>query len=587
MNELINIDYINRIPKLELVSKKYLEDNYNLEKLSINDYKNKYVKDSLNTAIESLSDSEKVNLYCYLADKFYKILFLEKALPLSNNNIEIAYNLFDAYYESDKLAEDENGVKIAELCIQLSDKKDIKNEFHKIYEYLGKYYYNIDVKKSLIYLNNAIDCCDKNTYFYQETKKLKDRLLDTFDSLRYLENEKQIESLKSEDNNPDSANKENSESKNNKAPLHSESVYAEAHKHYLIAEEFAKKGNIHGAIFQYSMVKEMLPEYADHLDKLIKELQGSIDKIVAGRNADELYNKGLDFFNKSEYEEAYKKLNCAHSCNNNNLDYIFGKILIKELYVLTYREEYSDDEDTITDEAIELSIKNNSFSYLPFLLTVFGDSMAYEFSDNLKEALANYELAIYFLNLIPIHERFAAPYYKLGRLKEYFNNYKEALLLYEQVKIIDASYRIEDDINRVTSHLQDGGAANKRQENYYLELMNKSFSSRLFDDVIINGKKALSYNPFNVETYYIICQAAEYNNQYDLKWAAKEGLYYLLSSDDDFFFDYFYFILGKCCLYEKKIEQAKYYWKQLIECESTDKEIVERCKEELAILYKN
>ena len=280
-----------------------------------------------------------------------------------------------------------------------------------------------------------------------------------------------------------------------------------------------------------------------------------------------------------DYESAFKEFNIAFEINKTNLDYIFRKIMIKEIY----ESQYSPESD-LCFEAIQASEKNNDFNYLPFFLTVYGDSISYEAWGHSKEASVYYEIATYLLNMVPVENRFAAPYYKLSRAKEQDNQLEEALNLLKQVNEIDKSYKIDKDVNRILSQLRDGGESNKEQEKKYLKQIKRYLSANSYDMVLFDGKKALEFAPNNVEIYNLICQAAERKkNYYDMKWAAKEGLRLSLAEyDEKGLFYYLIYLLGLCCKFENKKEQAKYYFELIVECdEYKSNEVTSKAENEL------
>ena len=86
---------------------------------------------------------------------------------------------------------------------------------------------------------------------------------------------------------------------------------------------------------------------------------------------------------------------------------------------------------------------------------------------------------------------------------------------------------------------------------------------------IEEGKKALEYSPNNIKIYYLIATSTiKIPLPFEAKWAIKEGLRLELDKyDEDQLFYKCILILGKCCKYEMKKEQAKYYFDVILESE--------------------
>ncbi len=231
-----------------------------------------------------------------------------------------------------------------------------------------------------------------------------------------------------------------------------------------------------------------------------------------------------------------------------------------------YESQYADENEKAF-LAIKLCERNDWFNYLPLIYTIYGDSISYEAWGQGKQAKEYYELAVFLLDMLPAKERFAAPYYKLGRLQEKANNYKEALKLFEQIKNIDKTFDIEDDIKRIQMQLEDNGESNQEKTINHINLMKKYLQSKLYKMVIEEGKNALKYSPNNIESYCLIIKAAkELSLVFELKWASKEGLRLDLDEYNEAkVFDELILSLGRCCKYENKYEQAKSYFNMLVE----------------------
>ncbi|MBP5467648.1 MAG: tetratricopeptide repeat protein, partial [Candidatus Riflebacteria bacterium] len=345
--------------------------------------------------------------------------------------------------------------------------------------------------------------------------------------------------------------------------------------YYNLGNCYESMGLYDEAISIYEKIKKLYPETAKmhKIDYKIMHVidikEGRIGKNGEDYNlAKEHYDKGNDYLEALNYESAFKEFNMASEINKTNLDYIFRKVMIKEIY----ESQYGNESDLCFD-AIKACEKNDDFNYLPFFFTIYGDSISYEAWGHSKEASIYYEIAIYLLNFVPISERFAAPYYKLSRFKEQENKYEEALNFLKQVSEIDKTYKIDKDVNRILSKLRDGGEDNSNQEKKYLSLLKKYLSAKSYDMVIFEGKNALDCAPDNVEIYHLICQAAECKSDYyDMRWAAKEGLRLSLAEYDEAnLFYYYIYILGLCCKFERKKEQAKFYFEILIDCDEFKK----------------
>ena len=94
------------------------------------------------------------------------------------------------------------------------------------------------------------------------------------------------------------------------------------------------------------------------------------------------------------------------------------------LYILIRFLDFSHILFVITiSKALKECERLDKIEYLPFLFTILGDYVTYEGSGKIRQAEKFYELAINLLNLVPNDEKFAAPYYKLARLKEHNKKY--------------------------------------------------------------------------------------------------------------------------------------------------------------------
>lgn len=295
--------------------------------------------------------------------------------------------------------------------------------------------------------------------------------------------------------------------------------------------------------------------------------------------------KGDTYFNQKEYEKALSEYKAAYKINKNEISYLIKEIMVKEMFECPYYALLSKlgctishfNELELISEALNFCEKNGEYNYLPFLYTLCGDYCRYE-DLGIRGSYIFYGLAIDLLNMVPDSEKFAAPYYKLARIKEQFRKNEEALTLFHYTNSIDKSYDTQKDIKRVESAIKDGGKNNLIEANKLIEEMIKCCKSGAFSEVIQKGKIASEYDPDNATIYYLICCAAEIKNDYyDLKWAAKEGIRaYRYNSNQDKKIDelYFYYWLGKCCKFENKQEQASYYFQLISEIDDDIKKVV-------------
>ena len=329
---------------------------------------------------------------------------------------------------------------------------------------------------------------------------------------------------------------------------------------------YTSMGKYHEAIEIYEIIKKKYPQVEKDIkpDYQIERLKGIISGKINPREkidnnkilADEQSKKGDLKFDKQNYVDAIKNYNAAFGIKD-EAEYIFKVLLCNNIYEYTYY-----DESEKGFEAVNLCAQKDNFKYLPFLCTVYGDALSYEAWGQGKLSAEYYEMAVFLLDMVPVKERFAAPYYKLALIKEQSSNYKEALKLFEQTKEIDKYYNVEDDIVRIQNILDKKEEINKKEFTNHYELVKKYQKAKIYNMFFEEGKKALQYSPNNVELYYLIANTAiKQTMLFEAKWAAKEGLRLDLEKDNEA--DYFYkfiLILGKCCKYENKLEQAKNYF---------------------------
>ena len=327
---------------------------------------------------------------------------------------------------------------------------------------------------------------------------------------------------------------------------------------------YTAMGKYYEAIEIYEKIKKIAPQANDDLkpdfqiQKIKDIIAGKInpnDKIDENSKLAEEHNqKGDSYFNNHNFAAAIASYNAAFGIKKESVAYLFKTLLSKNINESPYY-----DESETGFKALQLCKNIEDFKYLPFLCTLYGDAISYEAWGQGKLAFEYYEIAIFFLNMVPVSERFAAPYYKLALLNEQYKYYKEALKLFALTKEIDNNYNVEDDINRVQNLLDQKEEINKQEF--------ADASSSLMSQLIEEGKKALKYSPDKAEIYYIIANAADLLSlTFETKWAAKEGLRLDLDKyNEEKFFDNFILTLGKCCKSENKYEQAKFYFNVLLE----------------------
>ena len=336
---------------------------------------------------------------------------------------------------------------------------------------------------------------------------------------------------------------------------------------------YTSMGKYYDAIEIYEKIKKVYPQVEQDIkpDYQIERINGIIsgkinpnEKIDDNKIlADEQSKKGDLQFDKQNYVKAIENYNAAFGIKE-TIAYLYKILLSKNIYESPYYEESEQG-----FSAVDLCAKEDDFKYLPFVCTVYGDALSYEAWGKSKLSLEYYEMAVFLLDMVPIKERFAAPYYKLARLKEEAKNYKEALKLFEQTKEIDKNYSVEGDINRIKNILDGKEEFNQKEFTNHYEQMKKYQKAKIFNMFIEEGKKALEYSPNNIKIYYLIATSTiKIPLPFEAKWAIKEGLRLELDKyDEDQLFYKCILILGKCCKYEMKKEQAKYYFDVILESE--------------------
>ena len=345
-------------------------------------------------------------------------------------------------------------------------------------------------------------------------------------------------------------------------------------------------------IFKY--IKENAPSFAKvhniNIDSLISEINvlkhSKMSNNTKTKQLDfEHSRKGDEYFNKKEYEKAFSEYDAAYRININEISYLIKKIMVKEMFECPYYGLigklgcilYYFEEIELVSQALWFCEEKGEYNYLPFLYTLCGDYCRYE-DIGIRGAEILYGLAVDLLNMVPANEKFAAPYYKLARIKEQLKKYDEALTLCQYANIIDKTYDIQKDINRLESAIKDGGKNNSIEANKLIAEMIKCCKSGAFSEVIQKGKIASEYDPDNATIYYLICCAAEIKNDYyNLKWAAKEGFRAYRYNSNQYMqieYLYFYFWLGKCCKFENKQKQASYYFQLISEIDDDIEKVV-------------
>ncbi len=366
-----------------------------------------------------------------------------------------------------------------------------------------------------------------------------------------------------------------------------------------LANSYVHLGLYDEAINIYTNIKKTAPSFAERDDINVDYEISRINDLKLGKlgnkgNVNQLAiehsQKGDEYFNEGNYEQAFIEYNNACEIVKNEINYLIKMILQKEMYECSYLSEME-----IVSKAFMICEEKDRIEFLPFLLTLCGDYLLYEGLNTNKQAQILYELAIYLLNLVPIGEKFAAPYYKLALMKEQEKKYEEAFTIFQFTNIIDKSYNAEEDINRVRLLYSDNGISNSRMANKLIEDMESYLKSISFSEVIQTGKKALVYEPNNLNIYYLICKAydsinvpLDKNKYYEFKWMAREGLRLnSIKAIDSIDSNFFLWCLGKCCTYEKKYKQAEYFYECIVDNDVIkDKEIADKALKELIELRK-
>jgi tetratricopeptide (TPR) repeat protein len=364
------------------------------------------------------------------------------------------------------------------------------------------------------------------------------------------------------------------------------------------------------AIKIYKIIKSTSPSFAEEYDMNLDyeisrlndmklgKITGKTDENQEQKNTEnklalEHSQKGDEYFNKGDYEKAFIEYNAACEIDKNEIQYLIKMIMLKEMYECEYLYEV----ETIS-KALKECERLDKIEYLPFLFTIMGDYVTYEGSGKIKQAEKFYELAIDLLNLVPNDEKFAAPYYKLARLKEHNKKYYEALTLYQFISFIDDSYNTDIDINRVKLLYENNGTSNSKEVNNLIIEMEYCLKAGSYFEVLQRGKKALEYEPDNVKVHYLICKAFEKNKlilnkslYYEFKWFAKEGM--KANNIDHYKIDenertenYFRWFLGLCCKFENKKEQAQYYFDYIVDLDDVrNKKLTKKAANELFFMY--
>ncbi len=340
----------------------------------------------------------------------------------------------------------------------------------------------------------------------------------------------------------------------------------------------------------YKFISENNPSFAEQYDINLDPQISRLNDLKQGKRWGENPNihsehsqKGDEYFNKQDYVSAFSEYNASYELDKKEISYLIKMLMVKEMYETEYLYEMQ-----IVSNTLMTCEQNDKIEYLPFLLTLCGDYIMYEFSTLAKEQAENcYEIAIDLLNKVSTNEKFAAPYYKLARIKEQQKKYQEAMTLYQFTNIIDKYYDTEKDIERIRLMYADDGISNKKSAERLVLEMEFCLNSKSFSEVIIKGKKALEYDPNNVKAYYLICKAFEAlkdnlskNQRYEFKWFAMEGLKatninYCKVSNEGSTDDIFYWFLGICCKLENKKEQANYYFDRIIDLECLKNTVIE------------
>lgn len=328
-----------------------------------------------------------------------------------------------------------------------------------------------------------------------------------------------------------------------------------------LAHCYSTINNYDEAISIYNTIIKDFPNYADfynaefEITRLKNIKLGIISKnestdskaIKHYRNANQLFNNG-------NIEEAIKEYDASTKVDKN-----FIKALIRELISKNIYQLHFSDESEIATKALNLCLENENYNYLPFVFTVLGDTVAYGDWEKDTEAAIYYEIATFFLNMLPEKERFAAPYYKLARSKELNKSYKEALKLYEQTQKIDSTYDLDDDLKRIKMIIDNPSLY--KEQSIRLATRVKECQDYKNNNLLNQCIEALKLIPNHAEILYLISNTAEkLNKPYLYKWATLECLRITLNEyDKKGHFNDLIFSLGKISKYEKKYSEARYY----------------------------
>ena len=356
-----------------------------------------------------------------------------------------------------------------------------------------------------------------------------------------------------------------------------------------LANCYERLGLYDDALNIYKDILENNPSFAERFDINLNTQISRLKDLKIGKKwgennqiVFEHSQKGDEYFNKQDYENAFSEYNAAHELDKSELSYLIKMLMVKEMHETEYLYEME-----IVSNILMTSEQKDKIEYLPFLLTLCGDYIMYEFSVAKKQAENCYETAINLLNKVPANEKFAAPYYKLARIKEQQKKYQEALTLYQFTDAIDKSYDTQKDIDRVRLLYVDDGISNSKAAERIVTEMESCLKHSSYSEVIEKGKIALEYDPNNVKAYYLTCKAFEAfknkldkNQIYEFKWFAMEGLKatninYCKVDDEGSTSDLFYWFLGICCELENKKEQAIYYFDSIIDPECTKNSVIE------------
>ena len=610
--------YITNFPQIEFIARK----ESNKEKpLPIEYYRKKYIADELDDKIKAMSDREKSYFYYFLGLKTrntneFKLAidekmemalkYLEKAFSYSKDNIDIAYEIFHICSLQNSNITKERSVDIGEICIKLSNNIDIKNKFSDIYYQMGKYYRKEakDYKKAIDCYNNSLAYAkieeERKKYIYEELAYSYEdcgdykSALNTWNYINELNKgdnfysyyrdiivssisrlEKYIkDNIKKEDIDRENKLSDIKLLFNNSKGYYSDEELEKAYDIFLNARELSRQKRRKEAIKEYERLKRILPSEFNLFDRHIC-LQKRIERdeqeeatsqenqnirFNQSESVNEYFEKGNTSFNNGDYCEAVIEYKKSSEKQEDNLEVFFRLLLAMDIYVVGHSDGLE-----FCLKLLEKCFIKKSFKYLPFIYTVMGDVESYQEFEKNDVVSEYYDIATFLLNMLPEKDRFAAPYYKLGRIKEAKKNYKEALKLFEQAKRIDATYKIDDDIQRIKMIIEDVENF-KRKAASQIQYVKDYRDTYETENLFYACREALKYIPNNVEALYIFCNAAEkLNKYYEFKWATKE--YLRVSSSEyknEIHLYELLFSLGKICKYEKKYAEAKYYFSSIV-----------------------